>query len=237
VLAVALALMALVASLTSAAGHRRPKATAHAPSAGASARPGHQASRGSTATTTAPGAGVTTAPSPSTDSGAAVPAADDEASSDTAGGQSEVATTVPATSPGDTASAAVGSGSAAAAGAGAAGPSTTTTTAPAAGGTAGRRTATDPGYLSYPDDVSAAYPVASAGPVTATASWSGGADLSLAVTCPGRQDQVTGASTLTATVGAATSAAGADTCTVTVAEEAGTEATVSYSLTVEYTQA
>ena len=118
-------------------------------------------------------------------------------------------------------------------------PTTTATTSP--GGLPGAATADaltptpEVGNLTYPGNVSALYTVPASGLVTATATWSGAADLSLSIACPGRQTQQTGPTGLSVSVAGTTPEGGSTgTCAVTIAEPTGTEATVSYSLSVRY---
>lgn len=106
-------------------------------------------------------------------------------------------------------------------------PTTVTTAAPAA-----TRSEAEVGNLTYPDNVSATYTVPGGGPVQATATWSGSPDLTLTVSCPDRSAHRTGGSGLTVAV-PAPSADDPGTCTVTVAEPTGVEATVSYTLDVD----
>lgn len=87
----------------------------------------------------------------------------------------------------------------------------------------------EPGNLEYPDDVSAAYPVTSGGGVSASATWTGTASLDLSLACPGGEIRQTGPSGL-----ALSMAAPAGQCTVTLSEPAGVEATVSYTLLLQY---
>jgi hypothetical protein len=114
--------------------------------------------------------------------------------------------------------------------------STSPPTAPA-GTSTGSTTQIDPGYLTYPDDVSAGYPVSTSAALTATATWSGAPDLSLSTSCPGRKGQQSGTTGVSVSVPAATPAVGgSDTCSVEIAEPTTAEATVSYSLTIHYTK-
>ena len=88
---------------------------------------------------------------------------------------------------------------------------------------------TYPGNLSYPDNVSARYSQAtSAGQVSGSATWSGTAQLSITVACPGSAPvQQTGTSGLYVSTESSSG-----TCTVTIAEPAGTQASVSYSISI-----
>jgi len=90
-----------------------------------------------------------------------------------------------------------------------------------------------PGNLSYPDDVSAQYPVATTGgEVSATATWSGTPTLVLEVSCAGGRQTQSGQSGLYVSLDAA-----AGSCAVTLSEPAGTQATVSYTLSSTYPSA
>ena len=102
----------------------------------------------------------------------------------------------------------------------------TTTTTPAI---------TYPGYLQSPDNVSAQYQATASGPLSATATWNGGATLTLAVACPGGQRSLTGPSGVAVSiVDTSGSSAGAPvSCTVTLSEPSGEASTVSYTLTVD----
>ena len=99
--------------------------------------------------------------------------------------------------------------------------------APSAGG--GGPSSSQPGNLEYPDNVSATYPLASGGGVAASATWTGAPALELSVDCPGGQAVRTGPSGLTVSV-----AGPAGACTVTLAEPPGVEATVAYTLDLQY---
>jgi hypothetical protein len=102
-----------------------------------------------------------------------------------------------------------------------------TTAAPSAGGA--DESSSQPGNLEYPDNVSAAYPLDSGGGVAASATWTGAPVLELSVDCPGGRAGRTGASGLAVSVGGPAGA-----CTVTLAEPAGVEATVAYTLVLQY---
>ncbi len=218
VLAVALALMALVASLTSGGPPSAPVTSrdagravtarpsggaAHAPSsdhaAGVPTTTSPLASPGPAGSSSAPGAPPSDAP-PTTGPPATVPPAPD----------SPTTTTLPA-------SALVVD------------PVTTTTSPP----TTGARSEDEPGNLEYPGNVSATYTVAASGTLTATATWTGTPDLSVSLTCPGGQSQKTGGPGLSASVPSGSETA-AVTCTVVLAETPTADATVSYSLQITH---
>ncbi len=107
--------------------------------------------------------------------------------------------------------------------------STTSTTTPTAG-------TTFPGYLQSPDNVSAQYQTTATGPLTATATWSGGATLTLSASCPGGQRALTGPSGVTVSIvdPSGSSAAAPVSCTVTLSEPSDEATTVSYTLTVDH---
>ena len=118
-------------------------------------------------------------------------------------------------------------------------PATTTTTSSS---TTTTTTSPPPTYVpphvgsqSWPGNLDDPYTSASyqltttGGEVSATASWAGTPTLSLALTCSGAVQSLTGGSGLYASVDAP-----AGNCTVTLAEPSGTEATVSYTLTADY---
>lgn len=109
---------------------------------------------------------------------------------------------------------------------------TTATTAPPTTTTAAAGTTqTEIGNLTYPDNVAAEYAVPGGGAVQVTATWSGTPDLTLSIACPARTARRSGASELSVSV--PQPAPGNDaTCTVAIAEPTGVEATVSYSLAV-----
>jgi len=89
-------------------------------------------------------------------------------------------------------------------------------------------TQTDPGYLQYPDDVSAQYQYPASGSgVTAAATWAGTASLSLSVSCPGVQQSRSGPSGLQVGV-----TGGTGECTITLAELQPLQTAVSYSMTI-----
>ncbi len=256
VLAVSLALMALVAAVTSSAHHAaqsRTAATRHAPRSDGRLGPRPTATTslpaapGSVALPTVP----TTAGSEGTSAsgGASTPAGTGGSGGTTTSGGNPVSGTASAT--GTTS----GSGGQVEVGAVVDGPGTrsatpTSTTEPAgqvtgstapppasAGTSTGSTTQSDPGYLTYPDDVSAGYPISTSSAVKATATWSGAPDLSLSISCPGRKAQQSGTSGVSVSVPAATpSVGGSGTCSVEIAEPTTTEATVSYSLTIHYTK-
>jgi hypothetical protein len=102
-------------------------------------------------------------------------------------------------------------------------PTTTVgTTAPAP------REQTFPGYLEYPDDISASYQAtAGTSGLTASATWSGTPTLTLEVKCPGDDEAVTGPSGSSVT---ARSSGGV--CTVSVALPSSVQATAPYTVTV-----
>lgn len=141
-----------------------------------------------------------------------------------AGGRSATATTATATTATTT--------TAATAPEGPPGQPVTPATLPTPGASSGGGTdrwSSQPGNLEFPDNVSATYPLASGGGVTASATWTGAPALELSVDCPGGQSGRTGPS------GLAVSVAGpAGACTVTLAEPAGIEATVAYTLDLQY---
>jgi hypothetical protein len=87
---------------------------------------------------------------------------------------------------------------------------------------------TDPGYLEYPDNISATYPGTGSGIETARATWGGGATLSLEVTCPGGSQSASGPSGL-----AVSAEVGNGACAVTLAELVGQPSTTSYVLIVQ----
>ncbi len=111
----------------------------------------------------------------------------------------------------------------------AAGTTTTTAVGPP---TSGPSSESEPGNLEYPGNVSASYQVAASGSVTASAGWTGAPDLTLSVDCPGGQDVRTGASGLAVTEPSGSSGP-AVACTVTLAETSTEPATVSYVLTID----
>ncbi|MHB8221172.1 MAG: hypothetical protein ACYDHU_12765 [Acidimicrobiales bacterium] len=108
-------------------------------------------------------------------------------------------------------------------------PQTTPGTVPAvpAVATADR---TDPGNLVYPDNISASYTAPAAGGVTATATWSGSPTLSLTVTCPSGHASRSGPSGLSVSEPVPAGAPG--TCTVSLAETPSVPSTVSYLLAI-----
>lgn len=116
-------------------------------------------------------------------------------------------------------------------------PATTTTTSSTTTTTSPPPTYVPPhvGSQSWPGNLDDPYTSASyqltttGGEVSATASWAGTPTLSLALTCSGAAQSQTGASGLYVSVDAP-----AGSCTVTLAEPSGTEATVSYTLTADY---
>ncbi len=239
VLAVALALMALVASVTAANSARRGtgpwRNSIGRSSIGRTSirRPAHAGApdgRSDDTTTTVGQDGSTAGALGATGSGAVAAAADSASDPVVSTSSSSSGSAQPVPAPVGTTSRTSTAGSPSAEPA-----STTTTTTDAESGSAGPTTTTDPGFLAYPGNVSASYPVTAAGPVSASASWTGSSDLSLSVSCPGRQDQKTGPSGLSVAIGAAAATTGAADCTVVIAEPVGTEATVSYSLTIDST--
>jgi hypothetical protein len=80
--------------------------------------------------------------------------------------------------------------------------------------------------------VSAAYPVASAGGLSASATWTGTPTLELSLDCPGGESEQAGSSGLSLSI-----AGPAGDCTVTLSEPSGVEATVSYMLVLQYPEA
>jgi hypothetical protein len=102
---------------------------------------------------------------------------------------------------------------------------TTTTTSPTAS------TRSEVGNLTYPDNVTALYSFPGAGPLEATATWAGGAVLTLSVVCPGRRTTRTGGSGLSVSVSQGTQGDGG-TCTVSISEATTLRAEVSYSIDV-----
>ena len=102
---------------------------------------------------------------------------------------------------------------------------TTTTTSPTAS------TRSEVGNLTYPDNVTALYSFPEAGPLEATATWTGGAELTLSVACPGRTATKTGPSALSVSVPGGAPGNG-DTCTVSISESTTLRAEVSYSIDV-----
>ena len=95
-------------------------------------------------------------------------------------------------------------------------------------------TATYPGYLQYPDNVSAQYQVTATGALTVTATWSTTASLSLSVSCPGGSRAQTGSSGLSVSVSDpfGPGRSGSVSCGVELAEPSGEQTTISYSLAV-----
>lgn len=223
VLAVLLALMALVASVSSTTHH---PAGSTAPTGGRA----HSAARSGTAHERS-GSAITLAPPlPSTTTLPGVPTTTDPSSPETpdtvvanpAGGS---ATTQPTGDDPATGATAASTTTTVATG------TTVTTTTTTTGATT---THSNPGNLDYPDNTSAIYHVATDAAVTATATWSGAPTLSLSISCPDRQAQQSGPTGLSVSVPAQTPAGGGDTCSVTIAEPTTSEATVSYSLAVQY---
>jgi hypothetical protein len=102
---------------------------------------------------------------------------------------------------------------------------TTTTTLPT---TSAR---SEVGNLTYPDNVTALYSFPAAGPLEATATWTGGAELTLSVACPGRTATKTGPSALSVSVPQGALGDGG-TCTVSISEPTTLRAEVSYSIDV-----
>lgn len=100
----------------------------------------------------------------------------------------------------------------------------TTTTSPAS-------TRSEVGNLTYPDNVSALYSFPDPGALEATATWTGGAELTLSVVCPGRTTTRTGGTGLSVSVSQGTSGDGG-TCTVSISEPTTVRAEVSYSIDV-----
>ncbi|MDA8359010.1 MAG: hypothetical protein M0Z95_22540 [Actinomycetota bacterium] len=217
VLAVVLALMALVASVSAARPSERPDAgRAPAPAArSATFRPGtggpSHAGPAHAAPNAVAGAGTSPTTSPETAplsaqplAVAGTPAAVDSASAD-ASPPTQVAsltTAAPSSSPPQ-----------------AAGTPTETAT----------RTRSDPGNLEYPDNISASYPVPAGAGVTASATWSGVPELTLSIDCPTGHVSRTGSSGLSVSV---PSGGGQGTCDVVIAETASASGTVSYSLDI-----
>ena len=229
VLAVVLALMALVAAVSAGprdrvlVARRAPRTTAdRVPSPGGS-RPRSVTTRGRGRTGAAVPAGaraavgrarVSASPTDLPSAPGAVTEGLPIVASASAGSSGQPAATGPAASAPPTTPTAATTASAAG----------TPPAQPPATGTA----QTDPGYLQYPDDVSARYqyPEGPSG-LTAAVTWAGSSTLSLSVTCPGGQQSRTGPSGLQVDV-----AAGAGECTVTLAEPQPVAGAVSYSLTI-----
>jgi hypothetical protein len=115
-------------------------------------------------------------------------------------------------------------------------PTTTpTVTTPSGSGTSGTATSgtttrSEVGNLTYPDNVSALYSFPDIGALEVTASWTGGGELTLSITCSGRTATRTGPSSLSVSV--AQGAAGGGTCTVSLSEPTSLRASLSYSLDV-----
>ncbi len=99
---------------------------------------------------------------------------------------------------------------------------TTTTTVPAV--------QTFAGYLAYPDDVSATYQTGGGGTVSATATWTGTPTLSLTITCTSQHVSRNGESGISVAV--TDDHSPGVPCNVTLAEPPSEEGTVSYSLSV-----
>ncbi len=218
VLAVTLALMALVAAVSSTTRRAPSLATSHGTSAHRVRSPNVSVN-----STTVPSDAITPAGTAGTASsiGATQEVARATPSNgDPTGAGGSAATTAPVT-PTSAPSSTVPTPAT-----GTVPPATTTppTVAASANGTD-----TFPGNLEYPENISAQYPVTTGGGVTATADWSGASDLTLAVACPGDQGSRNGPSGLSVSVGGS-----AGTCTVTLSEPSSVQATVSYSLTVQY---
>ncbi|HUA95974.1 MAG TPA: hypothetical protein VMB82_10650, partial [Acidimicrobiales bacterium] len=100
-----------------------------------------------------------------------------------------------------------------------------TTTSPTTPTTSTR---SEVGNLTYPDNVTALYSFPDAGPLEATATWAGGAELTLSVACPGRTAAKTGPSALSVSVPEG-APGDAGTCTVVISEPTTLRAEVSYS--------
>jgi len=116
--------------------------------------------------------------------------------------------------------------------------STTTTTAPSPPATTTTvyvaphvASQSYPGNLTYPDNISARYSeTTTAGEVSGSATWSGTPDLTITVSCPGSPS-----ASQTGTSGLYVSASSSGgTCDITIAEPSSEQATVSYTLSVQY---
>ena len=105
---------------------------------------------------------------------------------------------------------------------------TATTTSPAS-------TRSEVGNLTYPDNVTALYSFPDTGQLEATVTWSGGAELTLSVACPGRTATRTGASSLSVSVPQGAPGI-TGTCSVSISEATTVRAEVSYSLDVHASQ-
>lgn len=234
VLAVLLALMALVASLTSGS----PAASRTGAAAGAI--PARHSRRGAGVAVGRPsGQAERHAPSPSGDpatAGAAVPTSVGSRQATSGSGTGDAATATPAPStypssprpssealPATTARAALPTTPAAT--------STATTVATSTPAASGEPTGSEVGNLTYPDNVSALYSFPGTGPVEATATWSGTPELTLSISCVGRTSTRTGTSGLSVSVPQAVSGT-TGTCTVSLTEPTGVRAQVSYSIDV-----
>lgn len=226
VLAVALGLMALVATM-SLTGHTPPARIADAghegrggPSTTAGGRPtsvGSSPSSPTTASTIAPtteppgtgrSAAASPTPVPSTVGGTVGPTGG-TGPADGTGGDPATTGTSPAVAPTTSSSTSPPA-------------LTTTTTVPAA--------QTFAGYLAYPDDVSATYQTAGGATVSATATWTGTPTLSLTITCTSHHVSRIGQSGISLAV---TDDHNVDVpCNVTLAEPPSEEGTASYALSV-----
>ena len=92
-------------------------------------------------------------------------------------------------------------------------------------------TRSEVGNLTYPDNVTAVYEVPGTGQVGVTATWSGTPDLTSPSRAPTGRRTAPAAPASTVTV-PAPAAGDPGTCSVTIAEPTGVEATVSYTLAV-----
>ncbi|HVX20270.1 MAG TPA: hypothetical protein VHB02_02870 [Acidimicrobiales bacterium] len=235
VLAVALGLMAVVATVSRAGGHT--------PRRGVAEGGQHR---------TAP-SGPVPGGGPDDDGGTAGPAAGPGTGAATATGEPvETATTVPTSASvrsASTRSASSAGDPAGVDGAGSPGPAAaavgttasvgppvpTTTTTGAAGATSTTTTVpgqTFSGYLASPDDISASYDTTGSGVVTATATWSGASTLTLSISCSDRTTNEMGPSGISISL---PGGAGGDTaCSVTLAEPPSAEGPVPYSLSITH---
>jgi len=89
-------------------------------------------------------------------------------------------------------------------------------------------TETFPGYLNFPENIVSTIPLTSRnGPVTASATWNGGASMDLGIQCGSAQEQSSGTSTATVHLDNASAA-----CIVTISEAIPIGVPVSYTVTV-----
>jgi hypothetical protein len=224
VLAVALALMALVATLSAShhgSASSAGRGTPHLPQSAQFTPTG----RGSSTTTTGTGSSNATghgATTSSTPSGTQSPAAFAATVSPNRTGPASSSPTAPVPTTGQSTIPPTTSSAAAP-------QAETPNSTPATTTTMAEASVTYPGNLEYPGSLSAQYSVQSGGGATVTASWSGTPSLTLSVECPGGQQNRAGASPLNVSV-----TANGGTCLLELAEPATAQATVSFVLDVQY---